>query len=100
MERELEHQLRRRRNAEFPARKRGQDLKVLLQRLKDFGERCFSEQLGTPPVTSFVMVNTVDARTCPSGSGGGWGRVAQPMTSTATRYSSSSSGIVTIPPSG
>src|SRR4051812_48272478 len=35
MERELEHQLRRRRNAEFPARKRGQDLKVLLQRLKD-----------------------------------------------------------------
>src|SRR6266850_7941675 len=47
---------------------------VVLQRLKDFGERCFAERLGRPPYFSFVMVNLVDAATCPAGSGGGWHR--------------------------
>src|SRR5947209_6886966 len=48
----------------------------VLRRLKDFGEECFSRRLGRPPLFSFVMVNEVDARTCPSGSGGGWHRDA------------------------
>lgn len=48
----------------------------LLERLKAFGERHFIERTGRAPVLSFVMINLVDARTCPAGSGGGWHRDA------------------------
>lgn len=48
----------------------------VLQRLKSFGERHFIERAGTAPELSFVMLNVVDARTCPAGSGGGWHRDA------------------------
>ena len=46
---------------------------AVLQRLKSFGETCFQERTGRRPV-SFVMVNYIDAQTCPTGSGGGWHR--------------------------
>ena len=46
---------------------------VVLRRLKSFGETCFQERTGRRPV-SFVMVNYIDAQTCPMGSGGGWHR--------------------------
>ncbi len=46
---------------------------VVLRRLKSFGEACFQERTGRRPA-SFVMVNYIDAQTCPKGSGGGWHR--------------------------
>jgi hypothetical protein len=49
---------------------------AILQRLKAFGEAQFERQTGKPPAFSFVMVNHVDARTCPIGSGAGWHRDA------------------------
>jgi hypothetical protein len=48
----------------------------VLSALKAFAEAQFAAAAGTPPAMSFIMVNHIDARRSPNGSGGGWHRDA------------------------
>jgi hypothetical protein len=47
---------------------------AILARLTAFGRRAYRDATGDDPVYSFIMINYVDAVTCPDGSGGGWHR--------------------------
>lgn len=46
----------------------------VLQRLNEFATREYVAAVGKPPAKSFIMVNHIDARRSPSGSGGKWHR--------------------------
>lgn len=46
----------------------------VVQRLLRFGRERYQHEVGEPPACAFVMINHIDAATCPKGSGGGWHR--------------------------
>jgi hypothetical protein len=46
----------------------------VLAKLVEFGRREFQRATGSEPLFSFIMINAIDCRRAPNGSGGGWHR--------------------------